>query len=244
MIPCIDMVNHSIDANAFYDRPVSGNGLVLSLRPGHKVESGDEITISYGDSKSAAEMLFSYGFIDAALSSTTEVVLNLQPDVDDPLGEAKLFIFKEPPIIKFIENDNGLHWESAFIHLMCLNEEDGLEFRMTQLSDGTAGSLHATFNGADISESAASLEQLTESHPMRDIFRLRCVAVLQDTLQAQIERLYASEEMVQALGELPENLQVAKSAIQLRELETKLLERAFVMMDDQVSCFKERPGSK
>lgn len=236
MIPCVDMANHSVDPNAFYDRSKSGEELLLLLRPDRKVNTGDEITISYGEVKSAAEMLFSYGFIDSSITSTTELMLNLQPMGEDPLGEAKLFAFPGAPSVKIIEDDVGVRWSSSFIYLMCLNEEDGLEFKLTQHTDGTAGSLHTFFNDADVSEKTACFEELTAAHPLHDVFTLRCVAILQDLIQSQIERLYASEDTAQFLGMLPENADVATPVLHLRVLETNLLERVFVMLDDQVGA--------
>ena len=63
MIPCLDMVNHSVDPNSYYEISSAG-GVNLAIRPGVKLEVKSEITISYGATKSEAEMLFSYGFID------------------------------------------------------------------------------------------------------------------------------------------------------------------------------------
>ena len=59
LVPGLDMANHSSQANTFYE-PNSKNGVALVLRPGVKLEAGAEVTISYGSSKSDAEMLFSY----------------------------------------------------------------------------------------------------------------------------------------------------------------------------------------
>src|ERR1700731_356214 len=53
MIPCLDIVNHARDANAYYEQEKNGDAVLL-LRPNEKAESGEEITISYGSSKSAA----------------------------------------------------------------------------------------------------------------------------------------------------------------------------------------------
>ena len=47
MVPCIDMVNHAtgVEANALYEKDNDGNA-VLQIRPGKKIQPGDEITIS------------------------------------------------------------------------------------------------------------------------------------------------------------------------------------------------------
>lgn len=71
---------------------------MLLLHPGIGLGRDSEITISYGFSKSAAEMLFSYGFIDKG-SVTSSLTLNLEPFPDDPLGRAKFAAFLGPPVV-------------------------------------------------------------------------------------------------------------------------------------------------
>ena len=73
----------------------SSNGVSLVMRPDKILEVGSEITISYGDVKSEAEMLFSYGFIDEQ-SIRKSLVLTLEPFPDDPLGKAKAAAFRGP----------------------------------------------------------------------------------------------------------------------------------------------------
>ncbi|GJC98278.1 SET domain-containing protein [Colletotrichum higginsianum] len=135
MVPVLDLANHSSEANAYYEE----NGkdeVVLLLRPGCRVSSGEEMTISYGDAKSGAEMLFSYGFIDP-VSAADRMTLPLMPLEDDPLGKAKLHIFKGPPTVEFVRTNGSFSWESPFAYIMCLNEEDGLLFRVLQDTDGS-----------------------------------------------------------------------------------------------------------
>jgi len=83
MVPCIDMVNHSRHANAYYEETSNGSATLL-LRPDVELDTGSEITISYGASKTDAEMLFSYGFIDE--ENTIEgLTLTLEPLPNDPV---------------------------------------------------------------------------------------------------------------------------------------------------------------
>ena len=63
MVPGLDMVNHAHKATAVYEEDNNGD-VILKIRPECQVKQGEEISISYGDAKPAAEMLFSYGFID------------------------------------------------------------------------------------------------------------------------------------------------------------------------------------
>lgn len=229
------MANHSSSSNAFWDRSKNGDDIVLQLRPDHRVNIGEEVTISYGGVKSAAEMLFSYGFIDAQSSSTSELLLNLRPLADDPLGEAKLKAFSGVPSVRIFDDaETGLGWEAPFLYFMILNEEDGLKFMLTQQIDGTIGDLQTFYNGEDVSGKTASFKDIISSHPMVEIFNLRCVAILQDILQTQADRLYDSEDMARQLSKLPENDSIAEVAMRLRALETSLMGRIYQMLDGQV----------
>lgn len=121
MVPCLDLVNHSSQATAYFEENEKGE-VVLYLRKGCAVTRGEEITIDYGQDKSPAEMLFSYGFIDQ--SSTTSLVLPLLPLDDDPLATAKLHAFGTPPKLELAKDENDIpHWTAPFVYLMCLNEE-------------------------------------------------------------------------------------------------------------------------
>lgn len=122
MVPCLDLVNHSSQANAYFDENSEGE-VVLYLRKGCVVPVGSEITIDYGQEKSPAEMLFSYGFIDPN-SAARSITLLLEPLEDDPLAIPKLHAFGTPPKLKLEEDESGVpHWTAPFVYLMCLNEE-------------------------------------------------------------------------------------------------------------------------
>ena len=233
MVPCVDMVNHSSQANSYYDENAKQEATLL-LRPGHQISTGDEITISYGESKTAAEMLFSYGFIDP--QSTAEgLTLPLDPMDDDPLAQAKLHIFGEQPTVKLRGTDERMQWESPFAYLMCVNEEDGLEFRVLQGTDGSR-QLKVFWQEEDVTDSAKAFETLIEKHPHCAIFKLRVATVLAERLADQLEQLCSS----QALDSSSSAAIVAprpgclESALLLREIETTILENALKALDQQV----------
>lgn len=234
MVPCVDMVNHSSQANSYYDENAKQEATLL-LRPGHQISTGDEITISYGESKTAAEMLFSYGFIDP--QSTAEgLTLPLDPMDDDPLAQAKLHIFGEQPTVKLRGTDERMQWESPFAYLMCVNEEDGLEFRVLQGTDGSR-QLKVFWQEEDVTDSAKAFETLIEKHPHCAIFKLRVATVLAERLADQLEQLCSS----QALDSSSSAAIVAprpsclESALLLREIETTILENALKALDQQKS---------
>lgn len=122
MVPCLDLVNHSSQATAYFEENYKGE-VLLNLRKGATVARDGEITIDYGHDKSPAEMLFSYGFIDPD-STTRSLVLPLESLDDDPLAAAKLHAFGTSPKLRLEEDERGIpHWTAPFVYLMCLNEE-------------------------------------------------------------------------------------------------------------------------
>ena len=235
MVPCLDMANHSCEPNGYYEQTSNGN-VVLLLRPDVTLDSGSEITISYGTSKSEAEMLFSYGFIDE-LSTIHGMALNLEPFPDDPLGKAKAASFIGPPVVRISLEQNSVRWDGPFLFLMCLNEEDGLEFRVLQQTDGSRSHLRVFWQGSDVTNSTNTFESLVSDHELKDVFQLRVVALLQDRLREQLERLNESENIAQSLAhisDITQNLQ--KAALQLRKSERMILEKAFAAVDEQVGA--------
>ncbi|GJN86482.1 hypothetical protein PLIIFM63780_010063 [Purpureocillium lilacinum] len=237
MVPGLDMVNHSASPTAYYE--VDGtNGVALLMRPGCTASSGQEVTISYGDAKPAAEMLFSYGFIDKD-STARELALHLEPFPDDPLAKAKLHVFKGPPIVKLSLSSDGqtLTWDSQFVYLMCLNEEDGLGFRVLQ---DTAGGrqLRMLWHEDDVTEQAGDFEALIQGHDLCEVFKLRAVAVLSEKIEAQLASIKAGppDDQLQPLvaaGLLRE--ECIEAARALKKLETELLEAAAAALEQQKS---------
>lgn len=231
MVPCIDMLNHSAAPSAYYEEN-SSDEVALLPRAGVALSKGDEITISYGDAKSAAEMLFSYGFIDPG-STADSLVLPLNPFPDDPLAKAKLVAFGQAPKIHVVrDNSDGvIRWRSEFAYLMCVNEEDGLEFRILQQTDGDR-QLCVFWQDEDVTDRTSGFEALIRAHPMSALFRLRVVTVVQQCLHGQRERLESSTP-----PDAPSSAQredCFKAALLLRRVETAILERAIEALEEEV----------
>lgn len=236
MIPCVDMANHSSKPNSYYE-PTPDSGISLLLRPGVKLDVGSEVTISYGTSKTQAEMLFSYGFIDED-STANGLVLSLEPLLDDPLRKAKAASFIGPPVVRISAEEGNFEWESPFLYLMCLNEEDGLDFRVLQQTDGSCSQLKVFWQGSDVTDKTNTFETLIQSHTLGDVFKLRAVALLQDRIRGQLERIYESEETVESFADqalvrgFPERQRLA---LQLRNTEAAILNGILAALDLQVS---------
>ncbi|KAK3988316.1 hypothetical protein QBC44DRAFT_103848 [Cladorrhinum sp. PSN332] len=234
MVPCIDMINHSAAPSAYYDEN-SNDQVLLLLRPGTSISEGEEVTISYGDAKSAAEMLFSYGFIDSD-STADSLVLPLMPFPDDPLAKAKLVAFGEAPQVH-VARDNGIiRWDSRFAYLMCVNEEDGLEFRVLQDTDG-GRQLRVFWRDEDVTDRAANFAELVETHPFPEVMQLRVVTVVLECIQAQLDRLESCQPSDSPSSSLREDC--FKAGLLLRRIETKLLKDAIDALEQERDSLME-----
>lgn len=234
MVPCIDMVNHSPKANAYYGETPS-NGVSLLLRPDMELQTGAEVTISYGDSKTEAEMLFSYGFIDEE-STSRGLTLPLEPLPNDPLGKAKAAAFSAPPVVRISDGENNFLWEGPFLYFSCLNEEDGLEFRVLQDTNGSRSHLKVFWQGSDVTDTTDKFEFHLKDHDLEEVFQLRVVALLLDRIVQQLDRLYQSDDAVQSLSSIGLVTQERQeTAMQLRKSESVILEKAFRVIGFEVS---------
>ncbi|KAL1878792.1 hypothetical protein VTK73DRAFT_7549 [Phialemonium thermophilum] len=233
LVPCIDLVNHSSNPTAYYEQ-TSRDEVTLLLRPGTHIHKGEEITISYGDDKPAAEMLFSYGFVDPN-SRTRNLVLPLETLEDDPLAKAKSVAYHAPPTVRVWTDEEQVRWESPFAYLMCVNEEDGLEFRVLQDTRG-GRQLRVFWMEEDVTERTKDFDMLTRSHPLRAIFQLRVVTVVQDCLQNHLQRMQSkaaalSSGHAESLREMRE--ECVHQAALLRDIESELLEAAVHMLENE-----------
>ncbi|PHH74845.1 hypothetical protein CDD83_4493 [Cordyceps sp. RAO-2017] len=236
MVPGLDMANHSSRPTAYYEVDEGGD-VVLLPRPDCAAPAGREVTISYGEAKPAAEMLFSYGFVDPD-SAARSLTLGLEPLADDPLAKAKAAVFDGPPVVRISRPGARVEWDSPFAYLMCLNREDGLEFGLLQ---DTAGGreLRLLWQGDDVTERAGQLGSLIEGHRLCPVFRLRAVAVLHERVERQLARcasdgLAGGDQLrpLVATGLLREAC--ISDARALREAEVVLLEAAAQELDKEV----------
>ncbi|KAI6372200.1 hypothetical protein MCOR07_007767 [Pyricularia oryzae] len=230
MVACIDMVNHAAIPNASYVKS-SDCGVNLCLRSGAVVKSGQEITISYGEKKSAAEMLFSYGFVDSEAAGDEKILVPVEPPGDDPLVMAKTRIYGEAPTVRISRcQDGGVQWECPFAYLLSLNEEDGLGIRLLQLNDGCR-EIRLFWEEQDVTGSVKSLQDVTKEHPRSKIFQLRTVVIVQETVHAQVEMLSTGTgDHGTTTGVRPS---CRSAALNLRETEERLLRDAADVLETE-----------
>ncbi|KAF2087321.1 SET domain-containing protein [Saccharata proteae CBS 121410] len=237
MVPCVDMANHaSGDATVALYETVGGGDAALLLRDDKKIKAGEEIMITYGDKKGACEMLFSYGFIETTQTTARELFLDLEIPRDDPLRQAKLHINSAAPGFRIFDHTSATteaatstDWESDFVWLVVVNEEDGLDFQVLQTTDG-AKKLRALWQDEELSD-PETLGQSLRSTALWQVYRLRAVALLQERVETQLRALYDSDELVENAKKSgsadDRETRVLGCASRLRELERDLLERAY-----------------
>jgi len=210
------MANHASfdNSSALYEFDSDGNA-VLILKPGRSVRSGEEINISYGSEKGACEMIFSYGFLDQ-VERANELFLDLRPESDDPLGQAKLMKSGVAPGVRIFQSDttrgeNEVEWESDWIWFVIVNHEDGLEFKVSrQVTSPTTSSsssfeedpereveeLHCFWKDVEIT-SAINFKSLLENDTqMWNVYQLRAITLILQRVDEQSNKLSQSEAQV------------------------------------------------
>ncbi|KAF4314588.1 hypothetical protein GTA08_BOTSDO01551 [Botryosphaeria dothidea] len=241
MVPCVDMANHaSGDATAaLYEIDSDGNAALL-LREGKELKKGDEVAITYGDKKGACEMLFSYGFVEDGMSSARELFLDLDIPNDDPLKRAKLHVNTSAPGFRVFDSEGAdatagsTGWQSDFVWLIVVNEEDGLEFEVAQTTDG-GRELRVYWRGSALGE-PDKLADLLKTHPIWNVYRLRAVSLIQDRIEGQLRMLYGTDDEVRTVPRREGagiRERIWSLATRLRELERDLLERAYGNLEEE-----------
>ena len=177
-------------------------------------------------------MLFSYGFIDPNCQAG-KLVLPLEPMEDDPLTKAKMHVFGATPTIQIEDGEDGVPiWSAPFAYLMCLNEEDGLNFAVLQETDGSQ-QLKLFWQDDDATGHSHDVKSLIEGHELCKVFELRVVTVVLEQLQQQLEGLKLSVNSRKYPG--PTREDVVRTVMHLRAVEQDLLERMVGSLEGQVS---------
>ncbi|KIX96138.1 uncharacterized protein Z520_07916 [Fonsecaea multimorphosa CBS 102226] len=232
MVPVIDMANHASDNhyNARFEVDEDSGSVLLVVRDDRVVHRGDEITIMYGCG-GACEMIFSYGFLDEHASSAREIFLNLSIPSDDPLRLAKIRCAQEAPGVRiYVDDSDQVRWESTFVWWACINEEDGLDFRVEQTIYGDT-ELQALWKDNALPADTI-LQSILLADRLRDIFVLRAVVTIQTRIEEQGSRLAESEEEYNNTVRSDQVRDSVYGAVgNLRRLELELLTRAYETLE-------------
>ena len=240
-VPCIDMANHASgnETSALYETDVNGDAILL-LRDGKEICTGEEVAITYGDDKGACEMLFSYGFLEIDMESAKELFLDLDILDDDPLKLAKKAASTSAPGFRLYERGDSIDWEGSFVWLLCVNEEDGLEFKLLQSNDGER-EIAVSWQDDDMSD-PSELQQVLRKDGMWDVFHLRAITTLQTRVEQQLLRLEDSKPRAQELQTTSDiQAEIEGYAMKLRDLEETLLLKAYQEFEDGKSMLLGSP---
>ena len=240
-VPCIDMANHTSGSAtiALYETDAEKNA-VLILRDGKEIDIGEEVTITYGDEKGACEMLFSYGFIEEGTTNAKELYLDVDVPDDDPLKSAKVAASHSPPGFRLFKNENALDWEGPFVWLLCVNEEDGLEFKLMQSNEGEREML-VSWKGQEV-DNMSTFPELLRQDSLWDVLQLRATIVVQNRLEQQLMSLKACENRVEGLqgtGDL--HFDRESYAMELRDLEETLMLEAYEVLEERKATLLASP---
>jgi len=161
--------------------------------------------------------------------------LDLEIPDDDPLRPAKIFVSTAAPGFRILDKNEGIDWESDYIWLVVINEEDGLDFKIRQTVDGKR-EIQAFWMETEL-EPSKLLDHLQE-HPAWDVFRLRATVLLQQRVELQLETLQNTMGATRptSVREIPWKL-----ADRLRSLELAMLKRAVSAFESQVSSVSCTP---
>lgn len=163
------------------------------------------------------------------MTSAKVMFLSLDIPDDDPLRPAKIFVSTAAPGFRIFDKAGGIDWESDFIWLVIVNEEDGLDFRIKQTVDGKR-EIEALWKDKRLDDTS-KLREYLHGDPLWDIYQLRATVLLQGRVEEQIETLQQTGEPQKnsTMREEPFNL-----AKRLRTLELEMLERAMGAFEEQV----------
>jgi hypothetical protein len=181
------------------------------------------------------EMLFSYGFIEDSMKSAKQLFLGLDIPDDDPLKMAKIHITNTAPGFTVYEQNDGVSWESDFVWLICVNEEDGLAFRVSQSNDGSK-ELEVSWQEKELTDISA-LRELLQHDEKWDLFHLRAITLLQTRITEQLETLRLSANLVECAAygtDFKAREQPYKQAVRLRKHEESLLKMIFEELERKV----------
>jgi len=186
----------------------------------------------YGDEKGACEMIFSYGFIEESMKRARDILLGLDISDEDPLKQAKKAVSTSAPGVRLIDSDKkGLYWQSDFIWLVCVNEEDGLQFEIAQTVEG-GRELVVIFQDQPLSDTSTLQERL-EASSLWEVYHLRATSMIQDRVAEQLTVLLGISETL--VNQESPKYSPSWLAIKLRELETDMLYRFYDYLENEVN---------
>ena len=140
-----------------------------------------------------------------------------------------MFVSTAAPGFRIFDKESGLDWESDYIWLVVINEEDGLDFKIRQTVDGKR-EIQAFWKERELDDTS-KLHNYLKEDPAWDIYQLRAVVLLQQRVEAQLEAIQNMHDLQKSstIRDTPWRL-----AERLRKLESAMLGRALLTLQTQV----------
>jgi hypothetical protein len=195
-------------------------------------------------------MVFSYGFIESGVTDARQLFLDLDIPDDDPLKPAKKMVCDDAPGVRlfslppseFESAAKRTGWESPFVWWACVNEEDGLDFRVLQSNDGDR-ELKVFWKEKEL-QSSDRLPDLLKADPMWDVFLLRATLIVLDRVETQLSLLQESQDIIERREGLPVAASVRDTAMTLRKLEGEFYVQAMQDLEAKVRPGYNRHGER
>lgn len=189
-------------------------------------------------------MIFSYGFLEDERTDAKQLVLDIDIPDDDPLKIAKKLYCKKPPGMRLNTvsgSSETTTWDSSLVWWACINEEDGLDFKVLQATNGER-ELRAVWKEEELGN-PDDLASRISIDPLWDVIQLRAVVLILERLETQLLALRATEKAVCEIRreEKEDNLQatfrpdIFRTVSKLQRLEGELLERGIEDLTRRVS---------
>ncbi|KAK6332900.1 hypothetical protein TWF696_002919 [Orbilia brochopaga] len=241
MIPFLDFCNHRSFPNSFYDLDDDGNVILIHslCALGQTSQAVEEVTINYGEEKSAAEMVFSYGFVDQDRPSAAWLALDLKNFGEMGDGgsssvilRAKQRLLDGAPTVLLIDMGESVEWTSDYIWLLSVNHEDGFNIQVMQQTDGSQH-LQAFFDNQPL-PNLGSLVEILRMKPLWPVFQLRALTLVEERTLRQLAELNASESVCNDIrSQNSIGAQIWHVSQSLRTLEKALLEKTIAALGRQ-----------
>lgn len=183
-------------------------------------------------------MIFSYGFLPPEVDDARALFLDLQVPSDDPLAIPKKSCSKVAPGFRLArdEKTGKTSWESQFVWWICVNQEDGLDFKVTKINDEEQ-EVKVFFHDTEV-EPTEILEELLRKDEKWPVYELRAVVTIQSRLQEQFDALMVSEQNKDRWEEMVKDGSIRKDVydalVRLRSLEGKLVQDALNELEEKV----------
>ncbi|EEB07595.1 lysine methyltransferase Set8 [Schizosaccharomyces japonicus yFS275] len=176
IVPVVDICNHSHNSNAKWRFGETSVELVATQH----ISSKEEILLCYGNTKGAAEYLFSYGFLcpeEHYEDKYSEIKLLIPRDTEDALDVWKRRLFGRPPLLDVVRDASGIYWYAPFLYLASLNAEDFSSF-----DQDANGNINWTFDGK--SPAPSELPILIRKSENAELYTLRACVLVSRILNA------------------------------------------------------------